>query len=153
MADNISIHIDGLDKLQSALGRVNGELVSTLAAAGDESAKTVLNTVGLRRYPPAGPGNSPPTPYYIRGRGMQYLNGNRNNSQRLGTQFYVSSTGYKTTIGNRATYARYVVGDRQRDNMKRIGWRKLGDVAVEKVGEITAIYQAWINRLLKRVGL
>jgi hypothetical protein len=37
--------------------------------------------------------------------------------------------------------------------MAGIGWRKLIDVAREKLPQIKAIYQAWINQAISRLGL
>jgi hypothetical protein len=33
------------------------------------------------------------------------------------------------------------------------GWRKLWDVAIEKRDKINDIYQAWINKLIRDLGL
>jgi hypothetical protein len=56
-------------------------------------------------------------------------------------------------IGNRASYASYLGGDNQVGWAAGVGWRKLSEVAREKISEITRIYNAWIERLIKKVGL
>jgi hypothetical protein len=150
-----TIHIDikGIEKIQKALDKFPQEIQRTIEAAGEETAKKVLSEQGLKKYPPATSANQPPTPYYIRGRGTQTAHGNLNNSERLGTQWTVKSNDLKTTIGNRASYARWVHGEEQAHFMAPKGWRKLTDVATEKIPVITQIYQAWINRLIKKLGL
>jgi len=151
----ISIKVTGLDKVQAAMAKFPQEIGRYTAAAGVEVGNEILDTRGVRLYPPAGPANAPPPPYYIRGQGTQYATRNSGNSQRLGTQFYVdaSATSYKTTIGNRASYAGYVVGENQAKAMGRIGWRRMYDVAIEKLEPIRAIYQGWIDKLIKDMGL
>jgi hypothetical protein len=126
----------------------------TFEGAGRQVFDEVLMpTVGLQNYPPATAANFPPTPYYVRGEGRQYASYNDKSSQRLDTQFYVEQEGYTTTVGNRATYAQYVVGEEQARHMKAIGWRKLYEVAVEKIDQITEVYQKWVDRLIKTLGL
>jgi hypothetical protein len=159
MADeNTAIHIkiEGLDKLEKKFDELKDEIKDTWQAAGEESANLILDTRGLRSYPMETDANMPPVPYYIRGTGMQISESkNTGSSEVLGKQFYVRSrpASWATVIGNRASYAKHVIGQKQAKAMARIGWRKLFDVALSKQKEITEIYQAWINRLLKKVGL
>lgn len=151
---DVSINIEGLDKVQAALAQFPQEVNQAFQGAGQQVFDEVLMpTVGLQNYPAAGPGNAPPTPYYVRGQGTQYASYNKGNSERLGTQFYVEAVNYGAEIGNRASYADYVVGDRQATAMKNIGWRKLYEVAVEKIDQITEVYQKWVDRLIERLGL
>lgn len=150
----INIRVDGLDKVMSNLAIVGRDLPKTLQGARYEISDAVLNTRGLRRYPPATDANRPPIPYYIRGRGMQYRNHNNGKSEKLGTRWQVSP--YRQTgilIENPASYARYVHGEEQASAMARIGWRKLYDGALEKVPVITEIYNKWINKLIEKYGL
>ena len=60
---------------------------------------------------------------------------------------------YITKVGNRASYADYVVGDGQAGPMGIIGWRKLREVAEEKMDLINQIYEAWIAKMIKDLGL
>jgi len=153
MANNITITVTGLDKLQAALAKFPNEIADTFKVASQEASEEILNTTGLREYPAATAANAPPVPYYVRGQGTQYASGNRGNSERLGTQFYVQAGSYSAEIGNRASYADYVVGDKQAGAMKRIGWRQLYEVAVEKQSEIALIFNRWVARLITRLGL
>lgn len=158
MTEDTVVHIElrGLDKLEKKFDELKDEIAKTWAAAGEEAAKEILDTLGLRVYPSETSANHPPAPYYIRGTGMQVSDTkNLHNSQVLGKQFYVRSDQptWATIIGNRASYAKYVVGQQQGRQMAHIGWRRLFDVANDKIKDITEIYQAWIDRLLKRTGL
>lgn len=148
------IETEGIEKVTAALDRFPREIQHYLGQAGDEAAKRVIfEAPGLKKYPPATAANQPPVPYYVRGRGTETARGNLGNSQRYGTQWYVETKGFYTEIGNRATYAKYLAGDEQARAMARIGWRKLVDVAQEKIGDITKVYQAWVDKLIRDLGL
>jgi hypothetical protein len=147
------IVLEGLKETVEKLRAFPAELKRGMTAAGDEAGNEILNTEGLRNYPPSTPANQPPTPYYIRGRGTQYANSNSGSSERYGTQWNVTTRGYTTTIGNRASYAPYVGGDKQPQHMADKGWRKLFAVADQKRAEIQRIYSAWLERAKRRVGL
>lgn len=152
---NISIKVTGLDKVTEALAQFPDQVGHYTGAAGQEVGAEIVQTAGVGIYPPAGRGNSPPTPYYVRGVGTQHATYNEGNSERLGTQFTVvpSSDGFKVTIGNRASYAPYVVGDNQASAMAAIGWVKLEAAALSKLDKIRSIYQAWINKLIADLKL
>jgi hypothetical protein len=155
MANDIRIKVEGLDKLKKAFDQFPQEIQLTIQAAGEEAAKEVLKTEGLQKYPPATAANLPPPPYYIRGEGMMYKWGLKKTSEKLGTKWYVKpgESGWKVEIGNPASYAPQVVGNEQQAKFARIGWRKLFDVATEKLPKITEIYQKWVNRLINKLGL
>src|SRR3972149_8749526 len=114
MADNnIQIEVKGLDRILAALNKFPGQIQKYIGQAGQESADhVILKTEGLKNSPPGSAANAPPTPYYIRGKGTQYASYNKGNSERLGTQFY-TQPGLQTKIGNRAPYAKCVVGEDQ----------------------------------------
>lgn len=157
----LQVKIDGADELEKAIAQYPRQSARYLKAAGNEAAKKViLTTEGLKKYPPATVANRPPTPYYKRGYGMQRAGRrkpeyNDMKSENLGKQFYVQGTmgGYATEIGNRASYADYVVGEGQAHFMKPKGWRKLREVAEEKIIEITQVYNGWVQKLLRDIGL
>ena len=155
MPDNmIKIQVIGLDKVMAKLNRFPREIARYLGQAGEDAAKRViLKTRGLQLYPPATAANRPPTPYYIRGRGTQYKTRNLGNSERYGSQFFTKSEGYTTEIGNRSSYAVYVGGEKQPEHMAGKGWRKLLEVAQEKMSQITKVYQAWIDKLIHDLRL
>jgi len=153
MPNTFSIRVEGMDKLEKFARRFPAEIKrNMLAAAQEASAKILLPTKGLQEYPPETAANRPPTPYYIRGRGMQYASGNKGNSERLGTQWYTKAIGWGgAEIGNRASYARWVHGEEQANAMAKIGWRRLVDVAREKTGEIIRVFDKWVNYTLRKL--
>jgi len=156
MADEfITVDVQGVDKLVKAIEQFPKHTARYLDAAGKEaSERVILPTQGLKRYPPATEANLPPTPYYIRGKGTQYKSKNTLTSERLGTKWYSrSENGLNYAIGNPVSYAVYVHGDRQPAHMAAKGWRKLTEVAEEKKVQIVKVYDAWIGKLIEKVGL
>lgn len=155
---NIQIRINGLNELKKKFGVASQMWNQTLSDASTLVGDAVLNTRGVKQYPPMTDANRPPAPYYIRGKGTQTSKGNLLNSQRLGTNLFsegkVTSFGAVVTIGTRnVTYAPYVIGEQQSRAMARIGWRKLKDVAIEKQDKIRRTFEAVIQAALKRAGL
>lgn len=151
---DIKITVVGMEKIQAALNKFPREIEKNVVQAGDQVAKRVIfTTVGVQKYPPATEANSPPTPYYIRGRGTQTEHGNLGNSENLGKQWYVKQVGLGTEIGNRASYGKWVHGEEQAHFMKPKGWRILTEVVEEKMVQITKVYQAWITKTLRDLGL
>lgn len=153
--DLIKVEIKGLEELQAAIAKFPKQSAIYLGYAGNEAAKKViLATEGLQKYPPATEANSPPAPYYKRGMGMVYKNGVRATSENLGKQWTVKREGFNTEIGNRASYAKWVHGDdTQATFMAPKGWRKLREVTEEKMTAVIKVYQTWVDKLLKDVGL
>lgn len=150
----IRIKVEGLDKIVNSLDRVGDDFNTYMKGAGIESANAILDVRGLRKYPPATGANQPPPPFYIRGRGMQTSAGRNNGrSERLGTRWEILYRGANTEIRNPVTYARWVHGDGQARPMANIGWRKLTEVAVEKISVITSVYDRWVTKLLRKSGL
>ena len=150
----VKIEVEGLDKVLAKLHKFPGKIARNFSAAGAEAAKDViLPTEGLLNYPPITEANMPPVPYYIRGRGTQYMTRNLMNSERLGTRWVVERKGFSTVIGNPVSYARFVHGEEQAEAMASIGWRKLFDVAKEKIKAIQKVYQAWVNKTIKDLKL
>ena len=152
----LKIKVEGLDKLMKGFERFPREIAREMSQAGHESADVILNTQGMRNYPPLTSANFPPVPYYQRGFGVRGSSAayNRAVSENLGKKWHVRRLGSGgTEIGNVASYAKYVHGDEQAKAMAAIGWRKLKDVASEKTDKIRVVYQKWINRLIRRLGL
>lgn len=155
MPNDIDIEVHGLEELKAAFDKFPLKVARNMSQAAHESAnRIILPTRGLQNYPPSTSANQPPTPYYIRGTGMQTsANRNLNNSENLGKQWTTKREGWTARIGNRASYAKWVHGDEQAAAMAKIGWRKLFDVAKEKIGGITKVYQAWVDKTLRECGL
>lgn len=152
----LEVELKGLDELNRAMQKFPKTVAKNLGAAGKEAAEDViLPTEGLRNYPTATAANKPPTPYYIRGVGTQTQSANYLNSERLGTRWNVTRRGHETRVSNPASYARYVHGEEQAVAMtqKGKGWKKLYDTAKKKIKQITRVYQAWVDKTLRDVGL
>ena len=141
---------DGVGNKLALLGK---KAIQAMKPAGQEAANEVLDTEGLRRYPPATEANQPPTPYYIRGVGMQYNGGNDGSSERYGSRWKVASEPTKTTITNAASYSGYLGGEQQAGHMAAKGWRKITDVIKEKMPKIVRIYEKWIVKTIRELGL
>lgn len=156
MADDKLIALDiDLKGLDEALKRAPRKIAWAMRGANKEAAERVLGTQGLANYPPLTSANKPPAPYYIRGRGTQYGSGNDHSSEKYKERFYVKQHAYGVKIGNTASYAKYLGGDRVPRFHQVRGWRKLIGVARELVarGVIGGIYKRWIMRALRQIGL
>ncbi len=152
------IQVIGIEKIQAALTKFPRKISSYLGQAGLESAKHVIFPLeGIKKYPPAGPWNvGPPYPYYIRGRGTQTSRThNVGNSRRFGTQWYAKNEGTGTEIGNSAPYAIYLAGEEG----ERVywatshGWKPLFTTVKRYMRDVTAVYQKWVDKLIKDLGL
>lgn len=84
---------------------------------------------------------------------MVYKSGMRATSERLGTQWVVKAQDFKTTVSNRASYAKWVHGEEQASFMPSKGWRKLFETAKERAGSMGIIYNRWVNKLLHDIKL
>lgn len=159
----VEVEIKGLARILEALRRFPREVLQAFEGAGREAGNEILDTTGLRAYPPA---YHAPQPFKSdqQRRGffaalqageieVPYRRGLSPRSERYGTQFYVLPQGAETKIGNRASYAGWLAGERQSAYMAAGGWRKLADVAREKLDVVGRIYEAWITRTLRNLGL
>ena len=155
MSDPIVLEIKGLDRIIAGLEKFPRQIIRYMQAAGRESGSEVIMTQGLKQYPPEGEGNREPYPFYIRGRGTQTSPGrNDRRSERYGTQFHVEPSGYGVIIGNRASYAPYLAGEYEQSRKAAIiGWRRLIDVARQKIAIIEQIYQRFVDRAILDLDL
>jgi len=155
MADEfIKIEVEGDKKIIAALTKFPKEISKYLGHAGEDATKNVLfKTKGLLPYPGLTAANKPPEPYYERGVGTHYKSGIRATSEDLGSQWYTKTKSFATEIGNRASYAKWVHGEEQAHFMGPKGWRKLTDVVREKMSDIVKVYQAWVDKLIRDLGL
>ena len=158
MADEpIKITVIGIDKIVNALDKFPRKIASYMGQAGDESAKKVIFPIeGVKKYPPKGPWNTPPVPYYIRGRGTQTKSGNRGNSERFGTKWYAKRDGFSTEIGNVASYAQYLASEPGEGRVywaTSHGWQPLLTTVKRNLKRITEVYQRWTDKLIKDLGL
>jgi len=171
MSDGLQVELVGVDKLINNLDRFAEQIGKGMGDAGKKIGSLIIRQPGLRSYPPEGIQNGPGrmtlegkgTPYvrmvpmgwYERGYGWVSANGDRGRrtSQRLGTKWTVEPSPFQVVIGNTADYAPYVHGEEQSRRMAGYGWRKLVDVAREQLSEAARIYQVFVDRLIKQLGL
>ena len=152
--DFFTFKAEGIEKLAAAMKRLPREIQLHLAQAGKEASDEILREEGLRRYPPRTKANQPPAPYYVRGRGTQYVSYLKPTSENLGKKWVRKVEGSSIRIGNVASYAKWVHGkDDQAQAMADIGWKKLFDVAKDKMPRIKRIYQGWINEAIRKLNL
>ena len=153
MPENIHIEFHGLKELDNKLRFLGKSLESYLARGSQQAGKEIIQEEGLQKYPPSTEANQPPTPYYIRGKGTQYKNHNDGRSENYGKQFHVDRVPYGARIANRASYAMHLAGENQAKRMGEIGWRKLIDVAKEKLDRTREILSEWVNKAMKDANL
>lgn len=150
---DVSVEIRGLKELDARLKKLGVSLNKYASQGMVQASKDVLKTQGLQKYPPITEANQPPTPWYLRGVGMQYKNRNDGKSERYGTQWHTEKVSWGAKVGNRASYAPYLAGDEQARAMGVIGWRKLKDVVKERTPKIKSTLDAWIKKAMKDAGL
>lgn len=152
---DIKITVVGIEKIQAALAKFPREIQKNMAQAGQEAGTDLLKLEGLQEYPPGGPWNSPPPPYYKRGTGTIGVNRTYKTSKNLGKQWTIKKQEMNTVIGNSAPYAPYLHGEED----TRVywatshGWLPLLTTAKRYIHEITATYQAWVNKTIRDLGL
>jgi len=109
-----------LARLQRALDKLDEEHLARPMYS--EIGTTIHKAAGV--YPSWY--DTPPYPYYIRGRGTQWsASYNDERSQNLRERWWVQVFPNYLKVGNAATYAGYVHGEEQTDTHRRHGWKKL----------------------------
>lgn len=152
----IIIKLEGLEKYQGKLEEIKKRLPEYMQSAGREAAESVvLDTQGVRKYPPIlGQWRPPHYPWYERGKGSwTSKDNNTGSSEKYGSQWYVNTEDYGVRIGNRASYAKWLTGKEQSTMSSIFKWRKIADVAEEKKPQIKQVFLNWLNKLLHDVGL
>lgn len=78
--------------------------------------------------------DTPPYPYYIRGRGTQFsASYNDQKSENLGKRWYVKVFPHYLLVGNAASYAGWVHGEEQTATHQSHGWKKLLETAKQEL--------------------
>jgi len=153
MPEPIVVQVAGWKELQQKLLLLGRSLDKYAQQGLVQAGKELLQTEGLQKYPPSSEANEPPTPYYIRGRGMQYKSHNNGKSEKLGTQWHVDKVTAGAYIYNRTSYAPAVHGEGQARFHELRGWRKLKEVVEERMDKIKATLTAWVDKALKDARL
>ena len=148
---SISLKIEGMDDLLRKMNKVEGGkyMLPALKAGGER----VRDQAG--KYPPSTSANDPSqSRWYERNYGPKWRTADgsvkgKKTSQSLGKKWYVKPSKDDVTVGNTATYAPYVHGDKlQAKWMGKIGWKLLGKTALDQADEIlkdieAAFFQMW----------
>ncbi len=151
MATEFFVTVDDTEVKASFIA-LKGAFPQNMEGAGMEAANETLDTECVRTYPPAGPGNAPPEPFYIRGRGTQTRSGNRGESQQYGKRWQIVAEAFITIAENFATYGAFLVTEFQPIHMARKGWRKASAVIQEKFEKLLEIYIKWAQKGLDDAG-
>lgn len=149
----IEINVD-MQKFLTAIKRFPTVLPKNMGAAGQEALEMILDTEGLRNYPPETAANRPPTPYYERGAGTHYKSGIVRTSQNYGKHWETEAEGYVAKAKNTGVdYNEFLGGENQVWWASGYGWKKLVSTAKEMIGEIVKIYQTWLDTTIEELGL
>ena len=149
----IEIKVEGLKKLTTGFIRFVPAVRKNMTAAGGEALTMILDTVGLRAYPPETAANLPPTPYYQRGLGTVYKNSVARTSENYGKKWTEEVESFVARAKNTASYAEVLGGENQVSWASGYGWKKLFSTAKELILEIVKIYTAWVEKTIKELGL
>lgn len=130
------IELRGIDKVRRLLDVRHVETASR-RAIGKFAREVKLRAVP---YPPEGPWNQPgpyPHRWYQRHFGPRWGRkdgsiGGRNTSEVMQKKWYDKTVSpWQAVVGNKASYADWVVGEQQAAVHRQHGWKKLADVARE----------------------
>lgn len=110
----------------------------------------------VAEYPPSTVANDPGQErWYERGYGPRWLRSDgsvngRRTSQTLGRRWSTSTSSTKATIGNNASYAPYVQGEKQQAwYHKKRNWRTIEDAVREKKDEVLEFLQEQVRRYIR----
>lgn len=149
----IEVEVSGIKEWIAALKKFPTVLPKNMASAGLEAINMILDTVGLRAYPPETAANRPPTPYYQRGLGTVYKTGVSATSENYGKKWTTEAESFLAKAKNTASYAQFLGGENQVWWASGYGWKKLFSTAKEMIPEIVKIYEAWVEKTIKELGL
>jgi hypothetical protein len=150
---DVRISITGAENLQASLKKLPIGIRSTFPTAHKKFGEEIINQIGVKVYPPTGPGNYPPVPYYIRGKGTQYATHNAGNSEQYGKRWTSQINWQRGIFSNSASYARFLGGSPNAYRMRAIGWKSLLDAAKGKMQRAGEIYGKAVVDALIKVGL
>ena len=144
------IEIKGLDKLVKKINTL--QKMDALKAALKNAAYMLAGE--MAEYPPETAANRPPTPFYIRGRGLQTASGNLFNSGNIANSWErakptIRNKGFTVAIGSNVSYVRFVQAhDKQARWMKDIGWQTDQQVLDDNKNEVKAELADAINKII-----
>ena len=131
----VTMTITGLEELQAKLGKLAAmQFLAPIIKASAEELKGLADV-----YPSASSANQPPAPYYKRGYGVVYASGKgKKTSQMMNRKWLVKASGFSATVVNTASYAQYVIGDRQAWFHQARGWKLITTAAQQESPRLVA---------------
>lgn len=159
MADFLRVKIEGMDEARNALERVSklqgvqdGLKAGALYLKGKFSEYPSQKRIRRKRvYGEAFKSDKQRRYVFaaIKRGEIPYRRGTSAQSQALGRRWATEPRrgGLEQVIGNNARYAEYVMGDEAQSRyMRRIGWRKMGEIAKRESQKVNEI----VNKYAKR---
>lgn len=149
MTDRITVK--GLNQVLAKINRIKSPAVrKRVLSAGAFQAQELIAV-----YPKSTIANSPANPtgrWYERGFGTRTATGKAYaTSETLGRRWTTRVTANQAVVGNNASYARFVQGDKQAALHKRRGWVSTRDVA-EKPENVRKIVRAMDDQMAREVA-
>ncbi|MEM9773328.1 MAG: hypothetical protein AAF902_02025 [Chloroflexota bacterium] len=123
----------------------------TLRQAGQNAGEYVV--AYLSPYAPSSSANTPPAPYYVRGRGTTYASGfNDGSSENMLQRWSVKAGSNVTHVRNTASYSGYVSGLQQTRIHERRGWKSQRKF-MKSQKELDGMGRAYLRPILKAGGV
>jgi UDP-N-acetylglucosamine enolpyruvyl transferase len=155
----IGFDIEGLAELLEGLKRMQPEIQD---AAGDELAPYLKNVVQAQpsyRYVSRRSAfgvtffSDKQRRWFFRALNLGEIEVPYKRSQRFRRGWKIIGSGIGSIVVNDTPYGGYLMGDQtQSRHMKKIGWKKLGDLIDEKKGEIVRKLEAGAKKGMKKAG-
>lgn len=159
MSPTVTIEIQGLDRLRRKFGELEGVrwMRGVLVALGSDVKHNIAQAPGPVSHPIRWASERQRRWYFAmrreRGLPIGYTRESDPMSERLlgGWNQAVSADGLTVTVGNRASYGRFVMDETYQQGMhKDTGWRTIQQVAKEIAPELRRKAAAALRRILGR---
>lgn len=159
MSPTVTIEIRGLDRLQRKFGELRGArwMKGVLVALGSDAKSNLAVAPGPVSHPIRWASERQRRWYFAmrreRGLPIGYTRESDPMSERLlgGWNQAVSADGLTVTVGNRASYGRFVMDENYQQGMhKDTGWRTIQQVAKGIAPELRRKAAAALRRILAR---
>jgi phage gpG-like protein len=146
-----TVTVQGVDEVIRNLSKITSP----------DARKRVLHIGALKaqeliaKYPPSSIANSPSNPsgrWYERGFGTRSVSGiDRKTSETLGRRWTTKVTADSAVVGNNASYAPFVQGDKQPAFHRARGWKTVEDVATNDAYAIVQVMRQQMGREIAAV--
>jgi len=156
-AGPITVTVDGFDTLEKVLSPSEFRRMAKIVLL--KIAKEVK--VQAIPYPSEGPWNQPgpyPARWYQRQFGSRWAlkgggTGGNSSSERMQKLWVITQKGpWQVSVGNRASYAPYVMGEEQRSYHEAHGWKKLKEIGAEESRKGPRIMEEELEKSIQEHG-